>query len=83
MTSVAAGLFSSLPKPKYTGENEELPAHTQQKGPRIVGPGVLNEAQIVLKVSRVVPPPYPQPHMVLSRVTAEFSSSEIWPTIIR
>jgi SNW domain-containing protein 1 len=52
MTSVAAGLFNSLPKPKYTGENEELPAHTQQKGPRIVGPGVLNESQIVLKVSR-------------------------------
>ncbi|ERF73443.1 Pre-mRNA-processing protein 45 [Endocarpon pusillum Z07020] len=56
MASVAAGLFSSLPKPKYTGEHEELPAHTQQKGPRIVGPGVLNESQIVLK--RSGPPPY-------------------------
>jgi SNW domain-containing protein 1 len=67
MTSVAAGLFSALPKPKYTGENEELPAHTQQKGPRIVGPGVLNESQIVLKVSHP-----PQPHLVLSRVFAEF-----------
>lgn len=51
MASVAAGLFASLPKPKYTGENEELPAHAQPKGPRIVGPGVINDSQIVLKVS--------------------------------
>ena len=55
MGSVAAGLFSALPKPKYTGEDEELPAHAQPKGPRIVGPDVLNESQVVLKVS-----PHPQ-----------------------
>ena len=53
MASVAAGLFSALPKPKYTGEDEQLPAHAQPKGPRIVGPGVLNESQIVLKVSMI------------------------------
>jgi hypothetical protein len=51
MASVAAGLFSALPKPKYTGEDEEIPLHAQPKGPRIVGPGVLGESQIVLKVS--------------------------------
>lgn len=51
MASVAARLFASLPKPKYTGEHEELPAHAQPKGPRIVGPGVINDSQIVLKVS--------------------------------
>lgn len=51
MTSVAAGLFSALPKPKYTGEDEEIPVHAQPKGPRIVGPGALDESQIVLKVS--------------------------------
>jgi SNW domain-containing protein 1 len=51
MASVAADLFASLPKPKYTGEHEELPAHAQSKGPRIVGPGVINNSQIVLKVS--------------------------------
>lgn len=51
MASVAAGLFSALPKPKYTGEDEEVPVHAQPKGPRIVGPGVLDESQIVLKVS--------------------------------
>ena len=53
MASVAAGLFASLPKPKYTGEIEELPAHAQPKGPRIVGPGVVHDSQIVLKVSLI------------------------------
>src|SRR5437764_674460 len=52
MASVAAGLFSALPKPKYTGEDEEVPSHAQPKGPRIVGPGVLDESQIILKVGR-------------------------------
>src|SRR4051812_1187526 len=54
MASVSAGLFSALPKPKYTGEDEEIPAHAQPKGPRIVGPGVLDESQIVLKVSNAL-----------------------------
>ena len=47
---MATGLFASLPKPKYTGEHEEVPLHAQPKGPRIVGPGVIDESQIVLKV---------------------------------
>jgi len=49
---MATGLFASLPKPKYTGEHEEVPAHAQPKGLRIVGPGVINESQIVLKVGQ-------------------------------
>lgn len=48
---MATGLFASLPKPKYTGEHEEVPTHAQPRGPRIVGPGVIDESQIVLKVS--------------------------------
>lgn len=48
---MATGLFASLPKPKYTGEHEDVPVHAQPKGPRIVGPGVIDESQIVLKVS--------------------------------
>ncbi|KZF20361.1 putative transcriptional regulator Cwf13/SkiP [Xylona heveae TC161] len=56
MASVAASLSQILPKPKYTGEDEELPAHAQPKGPRILGPGELDETQIVLR--RTGPPPY-------------------------
>jgi len=42
-------LATALPKPKYTGEDEE-PAHVQTRGPRVVGAGALDESQIVLKV---------------------------------
>jgi SNW domain-containing protein 1 len=50
LSTMATGLFASLPKPKYTGEHEDVPLHAQPKGPRIVGPGVVDESQIVLKV---------------------------------
>jgi SNW domain-containing protein 1 len=55
MTSISASLISALPKPKYTGEEEELPQHAQQRGPRILGAGALNDSQIVLKVSLTLP----------------------------
>lgn len=51
MTSLASGLFKSLPKPKYTGEEEELPQHAQPRGPRVVGADQLDETQVVLRVS--------------------------------
>lgn len=50
MTSITTSLARALPQPKYTGEHEELPHHTQSKGPRIVGAGDLDETQIILKV---------------------------------
>lgn len=53
MASVASGLFKSLPKPKYTGEDEEIPVHAQQRGPRVLGAGALDETQVVLKVSAI------------------------------
>ncbi|KAE8449631.1 mRNA splicing protein [Mollisiaceae sp. DMI_Dod_QoI] len=56
MTSIAASLTRALPKPKYTGEEEEIPQHAQQRGPRILGAGALDDTQIVLKKSG--PPPY-------------------------
>jgi SNW domain-containing protein 1 len=59
MTSVAAGLFKSLPKPKYTGEDEELPAHAQPRGPRIVGAGAIPENQIAVRVSLMSSFPIP------------------------
>lgn len=50
MTSIAEGLFKSLPKPKYTGEDEEVPQHAQPRGPRIVGADQIDQSQIVLRV---------------------------------
>lgn len=51
MASLVTSLSEALPKPKYSGEVEERPAHTQSKGPRILGAGSVNETQTVLKVS--------------------------------
>lgn len=51
MTSIAEGLFKSLPKPKYTGEEEQVPQHAQPRGPRVVGADQIDETQIVLRVS--------------------------------
>ncbi|KAH7371790.1 SKIP/SNW domain-containing protein [Cadophora sp. MPI-SDFR-AT-0126] len=56
MTSMAASLSRALPTPKYTGEEEDIPQHAQQRGTRIVGAGTLDDTQIVLK--RSGPPPY-------------------------
>ncbi|MCJ1286073.1 mRNA splicing protein [Xylographa opegraphella] len=56
MTSIATSLSRALPKPKYTGEHEEIPIHAQSRGPRIVGAGALEDTQVVLKKSG--PPPY-------------------------
>lgn len=53
MTSIAAGLARALPKPIYTGEDEDVPSRAKQNGPRIVARGELDETQIVLKVSRI------------------------------
>ena len=52
MTSLATGLSRALPKPKYNSEYEEQKA--QQRGPRIVGAGQLDETQVVLKVGPLV-----------------------------
>merc|ERR1711964_378980 len=56
MASMAASLSRALPTPKYTGEEEDIPQHAQQRGTRIVGAGTLDDTQIVLK--RSGPPPY-------------------------
>ncbi|KAJ8071544.1 hypothetical protein OCU04_001858 [Sclerotinia nivalis] len=53
---MATSLTRALPKPKYTGEEEEIPQHAQQRGPRILGAGALDDTQIVLK--KTGPPPY-------------------------
>lgn len=58
MASIVASLTKALPKPKYTGEDEDIPSHAQQRGPRIVGAGVIDESQIVLKVNANLPEEY-------------------------
>lgn len=76
---MATGLFASLPKPKYTGEHEEVPLHAQPKGPRIVGPDVLNESQIVLK--RAGPPAYGQRSGWRPRNQEDFGDGGAFPEI--
>ncbi|EXJ93511.1 pre-mRNA-processing protein 45 [Capronia coronata CBS 617.96] len=76
---MATGLFASLPKPKYTGEHEEVPVHAQPKGPRIVGPGVIDESQIVLK--RAGPPPYGQRSGWRPRSAEDFGDGGAFPEI--
>jgi len=94
---MATGLFASLPKPKYTGEHETVPVHAQPKGPRIVGPGVIDESQIVLKVSgslvgvfrsanvcggqRSGPPPYGQRSGWRPRSAGDFGDGGAFPEI--
>ncbi|MCJ1278962.1 mRNA splicing protein [Puttea exsequens] len=56
MSSVSTSLTKALPKPKYTGENEEVPSHTRSRGPRILGAGDLIENQLVIKQNG--PPAY-------------------------
>ncbi|KAL2220312.1 putative transcriptional regulator Cwf13/SkiP [Thermoascus aurantiacus ATCC 26904] len=80
MTSVAAGLFNSLPKPKYTGEDEELPAHAQPRGPRVVGAGQLDETQIVVK--RTGPPPYGKRQGWRPRGPEDFGDGGAFPEIL-
>ncbi|RDW93071.1 SKIP/SNW domain-containing protein [Aspergillus mulundensis] len=79
MTSIAEGLFKSLPKPKYTGEEEELPQHAQ-RGPRIVGPGQLDETQIVLR--RTGPPPYGNRAGWRPRAPEDFGDGGAFPEIL-
>ncbi|KAG6227349.1 mRNA splicing protein [Claviceps purpurea] len=79
MTSLAASLQASLPKPKYTGEEEEPPARAQQRGPRVVGPDQIDETQIVLK--RTGPPPYGQRAGWRPRSQEDFGDGGAFPEI--
>ena len=49
MASTATSLAKALPKPRYSGEHEELRTHTTSRGPRIVGS--LDEGRVILKAS--------------------------------
>ncbi|KAL1970753.1 hypothetical protein VTN77DRAFT_2587 [Rasamsonia byssochlamydoides] len=79
-TSVAGGLFESLPKPKYTGEDEELPAHAQPRGPRVLGAGALDETQVVLR--KAGPPPYGNRKGWRPRAPEDFGDGGAFPEIL-
>ncbi|KIV92845.1 pre-mRNA-processing protein 45 [Exophiala mesophila] len=76
---MATGLFASLPKPKYSGEHEEVPLHAQPKGPRIVGPGVIDQSQVILK--RSGPPAYGQRSGWRPRSAEDFGDGGAFPEI--
>lgn len=72
-------LSSALPKPKYTGEDEELPTHTQQKGPRVVDARELESSQLVVK--RSGPPPYGQRTGWRPRNAEDFGDGGAFPEV--
>ena len=53
MASLTASLARALPKPKYTGEEEDVPVHTRSRGPRVLGAGELDQTQVTLRVSNL------------------------------
>ncbi|KAI0024535.1 SKIP/SNW domain-containing protein [Xylariomycetidae sp. FL0641] len=70
---------AALPKPKYTGEEEDIPAYAQQRGPRIVGAGEIDESQIVLR--RTGPPPYGQRTGWRPRDQEDFGDGGAFPEV--
>ncbi|KAJ8131648.1 hypothetical protein O1611_g1975 [Lasiodiplodia mahajangana] len=76
---MAASLAAALPKPRYTGEDEEIPVYAQKRGPRILGPGQIDESQIVLR--RSGPPPYGQRSSWRPRADEDFGDGGAFPEI--
>ncbi|KAL8997719.1 MAG: hypothetical protein Q9169_003048 [Polycauliona sp. 2 TL-2023] len=79
MSSIATSLATALPKPKYTGEFEEFPSHTQSKGPRLLGAAHGNEKQIVLQ--RTGPPAYKSRRGWRPRAPEDFGDGGAFPEI--
>lgn len=96
LSGTRSSLSSFLPKPRYTGEDEELPAHAQPKGPRIVGAQELESQQLVVKVryhvlgvslqsanskQRSGPPPYGQRSSWRPRAADDFGDGGAFPEV--
>lgn len=79
MASLASALSQSLPKSTYTGEDEQLPSRAAQRGPRIIGPGQLDN-QVVLKRAGG-PPPYGQRTGWRPRNPEDFGDGGAFPEI--
>jgi len=74
-------LSSALPAPKYTGEDEEQPAHTQSKGPRVIDARDLESSQQVV-IKRSGPPPYRQRAGWRPRSLEDFGDGGAFPEIL-
>ncbi|KAL9084838.1 MAG: hypothetical protein Q9165_007906 [Trypethelium subeluteriae] len=74
-----ASLSKALPRPKYTSEEEDLPAHAQTRGPRIIGSNSAEANQIVLK--RTGPPPYGQRAGWRPRAPEDFGDGGAFPEV--
>lgn len=72
-------LSNALPKPKYSGEDEALPTHTQQTGPRVIGAQELESSQLVVK--RAGPPPYGQRSGWRPRNPEDFGDGGAFPEV--
>ncbi|KAK5137762.1 mRNA splicing protein [Meristemomyces frigidus] len=79
LTGTRTSISSSLPKPKYTGEDEELPTHTQQKGPRVIDARELESSQLVVK--RSGPPAYGQRSGWRPRNMEDFGDGGAFPEV--
>ncbi|KAK5166485.1 mRNA splicing protein [Saxophila tyrrhenica] len=79
LTGSRTSLTSALPKPKYSGEDEKLPTHTQQKGPRVVDARELESSQLVVK--RAGPPPYGQRSGWRPRNPEDFGDGGAFPEV--
>ncbi|KAK4541070.1 mRNA splicing protein [Oleoguttula mirabilis] len=79
LTGTRTSLSSALPKPKYTGADEELPTHTQQKGPRVIDARELESSQLVVK--RSGPPPYGERAGWRPRSAEDFGDGGAFPEV--
>ena len=95
-TGAKFSLSGLLPKPKYTGEDEELPSHAQQKGPRIIDAREVESQQLVVKVQwtatcgaehytdkyqRTGPPAYGQRSGWRPRAAEDFGDGGAFPAV--
>jgi SNW domain-containing protein 1 len=80
MSSISVSLAKALPQPKYTGEHEALPAHTNSKGPRILGATALDETRIIRK--QTGPPAYGSRAGWRPRVAQDYGDGGAFPEIL-
>lgn len=80
MASLASTLANSLPKPTYTGEDEELPTRATQRGPRVVSVDHFDETAVVLKRAGG-PPAYGQRVGWRPRNPEDFGDGGAFPEI--